>query len=190
MRNEKILLIAFVLMVAAQIYVPANMIFHQEDILNTGKIFRFKAAPVDPVDPLRGRYVVLRFDENEIEQDTGIWKMSETVYVHLKEGIDGFAEIKAVSKEAPQDGADFLKTTVDNPPNQYRKVMRIAYPFNRYYMEEFKATQAERTYWNSLRDTSKVTYAVVSIKEGDYALRDVMINGVSLKEVVESEVDK
>ena len=187
MKKNIIIFVAFALMVASQIYVPASMILSQEDILTSGTTFKFKAAPVDPADPFRGRYVVLSFEENQFEQDTGIWKSGETIFVHLSTDYEGFAEIFDVSKEAPDSQIEYLKTTVLYPPTTYNNNVTIDYPFYRFYMEEFKATEAERTYWNSLRDTSKVTYAVVNIKDGEYALRDVMINGVSLRHVVETE---
>jgi uncharacterized membrane-anchored protein len=48
MNNRKIVLTAFILLVLAQLYVPARMIFNRELIITKGKEFKFRAAPVDP----------------------------------------------------------------------------------------------------------------------------------------------
>ena len=53
-------------------------------------------------------------------------------------------------------------------------------------MEESKAYEAELTYRQSQRDTTKLTYALVSIKNGDAVLKDVLIDGISIKEIVET----
>lgn len=187
MKYKTLLLIAFGLMIMAQLYVPFSMILSQEDILTSGTTFKFRAIPVDPEDPFRGRYMVLRLEGNSFAQDTGIWSYGEPIYVGFSVDKDGFSKVAGVSKDRPQEGTDYILTTVSSPPAVFDRKVRFEYPFSRYYMEENKATEAEKTYWNSLRDTSKVTYAVVNIKNGDFAMRDVMINGMSLKDLVDQE---
>ena len=54
-------------------------------------------------------------------------------------------------------------------------------------MEESKAYDAELTYTQSSRDTNSVTYALVNIKNGESVLKDVMINGVPIREIVKQE---
>ncbi len=66
-------------------------------------------------------------------------------------------------------------------------VLVINYPFTRYYMEESKAKAAELAHRRSLRNDQEVTYALVNIKNGDAVLKDVMINGVSVKELAGEE---
>ena len=56
----------------------------------------------------------------------------------------------------------------------------IEFPFDRFYMEESKAYDAELTYNRTLPDTSQVAYALVNIKNGESVLKDVMINGISI----------
>ena len=66
-------------------------------------------------------------------------------------------------------------------------MLAIDYPFDRYYMEESKAYDAELTYRKSQLDTSQIAYALVSIKDGEAVLKDVLINGVSIREIVIKE---
>jgi hypothetical protein len=50
-------------------------------------------------------------------------------------------------------------------------------------MEESKASTAEDAYQQAIRDTSKITYALVRIHRGEGVILDVYIDGVPLKAV-------
>ena len=81
---------------------------------------------------------------------------------------------------------DFLKAKVDYVIHEGSK-LSIEYPFDRFYMEESKAYDAELTYRRALPDTSQITYALVNIKNGESVLKDVMMNGISIREIVKQE---
>jgi uncharacterized membrane-anchored protein len=69
------------LVVIAQLYVPLQMMFNQEDIMKTGTEFKFQTAPIDPYDPFRGKYITLFFKEREITVQNNIkWSNGETVF--------------------------------------------------------------------------------------------------------------
>lgn len=53
-------------------------------------------------------------------------------------------------------------------------------------MEETKAYEAEQAYIQSQQDTTKITYALVKIKNGNAVLKDVIIDGTSIKEIVKA----
>ena len=188
MNNKYLLLIAFVFVAVAQIYVPASMVLEREDILTTGKTFKFRTAPVDPNDPMRGKYITLSFDANSFktygEQQ---FNQGENVFVHLKDDLEGFVEIENISAENPGKEIDFVKAEIwyINYNNDTSDIS-ISYPFDRYYMEESKALKAETMYAESLSDSTTTTYAVVKIKDGEAVLEDVMIDGISIKELVGS----
>ena len=188
MNNKKILLLAFILVVLAQLYIPAKMILVKESVLDTGTEYKFKTAPIDPSDPFRGKYITLSFAENTVEtpndQD---WMRGETIYVSLTTDNNGFAKIKSISKGKPTDNQDFLKSKVSFVTKNGTNKVTLDYPFDRYYMEESKAYDAEQTYRQSQRDTNRITYALVSIKDGNAVLKDVMIDGISIKELVKEE---
>jgi hypothetical protein len=57
-------------------------------------------------------------------------------------------------------------------------------------MEESKAYEAEMVHIESSRDTSQITYALVYIKEGDAVLKDVLIDDVSIVEIVRENLKK
>jgi len=187
MNSKKIILIAFVLVALVQIYVPAKIILDRAIVLSSGKEFKFKTAPIDPGDPFRGKYINLTFKENRVEiQNKENWVHGETVFVLLSTDSNGFAKIRSVSKVKPLHNQDFLKVKVNYVVYDGSKLF-VEYPFDRFYMEESKAYDAEQTYRRALPDTSQVTYALVNIKNGESVLKDVMINGIPIKEIVKQE---
>lgn len=191
MSSKKLLLSVFILVALAQLYFPAKMIFDKEDTLETGIDYKFITAPIDPTDPFRGKYIILGYKDNvtviDNEKD---WVSGEIVYVFLENDQNGFAKIKSVSKEKPTDNQDFLKAKLSAVSNDGTNKLTIYFPFDRYYMEESKASDAEEIYAKSLQDTTQLTYALVSIKNGDAVLKDVLIDGVSIKEIVKANQKK
>ena len=187
MNSKKIIFLAFIVVALVQIYVPARIILDRTIVLNSGKEFKFKTAPIDPNDPFRGKYINLNFNDNTIGiQSKENWARGETVFVLLTTDNNGFAKIRSVSKAKPSDTQDFLKAKVDHVIYDGSKLF-IEYPFERFYMEESKAYDAELTYNRTLPDTSQVAYALVNIKNGESVLKDVMINGISIVEIVKQD---
>ncbi|KAF0130083.1 MAG: hypothetical protein FD155_1869 [Bacteroidetes bacterium] len=187
MNSKYSLLIAFILVALAQIYVPIRMILDKEDVLANGTEYKFKTAPVDPVDPFRGKYITLNYEGNTVEiQNEKDWMFGERIYVSLTSDNEGFAQITSVSKEKPKDNQDYIIAKVDFVTDDGSNKLTIFYPFNRYYMEESKALKAEQTYIYAQIDTNQITYALVRIKDGDAVLKDVLIDGISIREIVKT----
>jgi uncharacterized membrane-anchored protein len=175
--------VAFGAIALIQLGVPGKMIWDREDILRTGLEFNFKTAPIDPSDPFRGKYVALGFEETSISiPNEDDWSTGETIFISIEADADGFARAQAASKVAPGETA-YLETTVDYVTSDTHKLY-FNYPFDRYYMEESKAYGAEQTYRESALDSTATTYAVVRIKNGAAVLKDVMINGESIEDIV------
>ena len=189
MDRKKIVWVLFVLVAFAQQYVPAKMILDREEVLSTGTEYKFETAPIDPSDPFRGKYITLRYAENTIQvKDDKNWTIGEPIYVSLEKDGNGFAKITAVTKERPNDGKDFFKAEVSYITGNGSNNLIIDYPFDRYYMEESKAYEAELSHRRAQQDTSQVTYALVNIKNGNAVLKDVLINGIPIREIVKKEL--
>lgn len=187
MNSRKIILPAFIIVALIQLYIPAKMVLDQEDILTSGTIYKFRAAPIDPIDPFRGKYITLTYRETTFDiPNEKDWVNGETIYVSFATDNDGFAKIRSVSKDKPTGTNDFLKARVSYISINGENELTIEYPFNRFYMEESKAYDAELTYRQSQLDTNQVTYSLVSIKKGDAVLRDVLIDGRSIKEIAKA----
>jgi uncharacterized membrane-anchored protein len=175
---------AFILMALAQLFVPTKMIWQQESILREGEAYKFLTAPIDPYDPFRGRYVALSFQDTEFEVPAEKeWTYGQELYLSLTKDNDNYAKVGTISETEPQ-GSAYVRVKVANSysdPN--KRFVMIQYPFDRFYMDEFKAYEAELGYREVQRDTTQKAYALVKIKDGQAVLENVFINDIPLAEV-------
>ncbi|WP_394759809.1 GDYXXLXY domain-containing protein [Flavobacterium sp.] len=188
MKNKKTILIIFLLVVIVQLFVPFQMIWKQEDTLNTGKIVKFQCEPIDPNDPFRGKYITLSFKEREITvQNSKDWNSNETIFAKIITSKEGFAKIKSISKTEPTDDSTYIKLKIDyvsNYNNENKIFLNL--PFNRFYMNENKAENAEQVYAETIIDTTKIAYAEIAVKKGNTVIKDVLVDGVSVKNLAKS----
>ena len=186
MNNKKLLFVFFGIMVIAQLWVPASMIFQNTKVLQDGEEFHFKLQPIDPTDPFRGEYIILNFmDDGYFEVDSSEeWHYETTVYAIIKNNEEGYAYVADVQKKAPQDLSNYLVLPIESA---YGNSLYFNYPFDRFYMSENKAKKTEDLYFETLRDSTSTNYAVVSIKNGKAVLKDVQVNGISLVDLVGEE---
>ncbi|MBK5277535.1 MAG: GDYXXLXY domain-containing protein [Bacteroidia bacterium] len=184
---KKIIIPAFILMVAAQWLVPGKMIFDSEQTLKEGVEFKFKTQPIDPSDPFRGKYITLNFDANVWETDTTQeYYRDQTIYVSVSTDSTGFARLTGLYTERPSgQNIHLIKANV-HYSSKYdgKQDIYIRYPFERFYVEESKASEAENLYRERQRDSTQIVYALVKVKNEQAILQDVMINGKSIVSIV------
>lgn len=186
MKNKKLLLSLFLFVALAQIFVPAKMIYNQEEILEKGTVYKFETAPIDPNDPFRGKYITLQYQANTIEVLNGDdWEKNENVYVILTKDENGFAKIQSLSKVKPLKTVDFVKAKINHSFLRRKNKIVVDYPFNRYYMKETKAKNAEDVYRQASLDNRKNAFALVYILNGETVLDDVIIDGKSINKIDE-----
>lgn len=184
MKNKKILLFAFLLVVIAQILIPSKMIYDQEVILDKGTVFKFETAPIDPNDPFRGKYITLHYKANTFEVLNGDdWEKNENVFVILTEDVNGFAKIQSLSKVKPLESVDFVHAKINKSLFTKKNKIIVDYPFNRFYMKETKARNAENVYREASKNNKKNAYALVYILDGKTVLDDVVIDGISINDI-------
>lgn len=179
---NKAILVIFGLMCLAQWYVPGSMIAGQEDVVRNGTPFRFRTEPVDPTDPFRGKYITLGFQATTFpRREDDKWRNGQTVFVVLREDKSGFAQIGDILPETP-DETDFVEAEVAYTSEDD---IVIRYPFERFYLEESKAADAETVYREgNARDSTQITYALVRVKKGRAVVEDVIINDRSIVDIV------
>lgn len=190
---KQLTFIIFVIIVIIQWAVPGSMIWQREKILTSGKVFNFRTEPVDPSDPFKGRYIRLNFKEAQfrsISPDSTLESYGD-VYVLLEKDNEGFAKVKNVVKQKPAAVVDFVEASINyiSKENKDTSVIFINYPFDEFYMDEFKAPKAETAYRQSNIDTAQKTYAAISVLNGEAVIKDVMINNKPIREVIK-EMDK
>lgn len=179
--------ILFIIVVIAQLFVPSQMIFNRESIIETGKVYKFKTQPVDPSDPFRGKYINLNYDMRSFITTDTLWERQDKVYIYLDTDSLGFAKVNNVSRMPLNLTKDYIVGEVWWY-NKREQKLNFNLPFDRYYMEETKAYDAEVAVRNNQRDSIKNnTYALVFIKNGEAVLNDVIIDDISIKDYVEKE---
>ena len=184
MIHKKYIYIAFAILVLAQLLVPTQMIYHQENILSTGKIIKFKTQPIDPNDPFRGKYINLSFEANKIlVKNNKIFKSGETVFAKLKVDGLGFAKITSICKTEPNKNLDYLKLKINYLGYENNTDIFLDFPFNKFFMNENKAQSAEDAYRESNKQVQNNSCAVVAVKWGEAVIKDVLIDGVSVKKI-------
>jgi uncharacterized membrane-anchored protein len=189
--NQKITIPAFILMVLAQLYVPASMIFQKERVITQGTAYKFRTAPIDPNDPFRGKYITLSFNETGVKvENAEEWNNADEVFVFLTTDSNGYAMIQSITKEQPSDRDDYIKANIDYILTDSLSTVFVRYPFDRFYMEESKAPVAETVYNEAAIDSNQVAYALVMVMNGDAVVRDIFIDDVSITEVIRKEQNK
>jgi uncharacterized membrane-anchored protein len=174
---KKMIMILFAVMCLAQWIVPGKMVYDSENTIAEGSLYKFRTAPVDPWDPMRGKYITLNFQGNFFQfADSAEWQSGDQIFVTFTTDAAGFAVPDQIYHTKPEAGS-YLGTVVEQV-SHYKDEHKVWYklPFERFYMEESKAAQAEQLYWKAQRDSAQVVYALVSIGQGQAVLQDVIVN--------------
>ena len=187
---KNLVLISFVILALIQWIVPGSMIWKKERILDRGEAFKFETAPVDPSNPFMGKFIYLNFKEAyskfPVHED---YISGEKIFVSYKKDPKGFATISGISKKRPAT-TGYLETTVSYLNREKNsRILFFSLPFNRLYMDEYKAPRAETVYGERSRDTTAHTYALVSMYKGDAIIKDVFINDTSIREFININKD-
>jgi uncharacterized membrane-anchored protein len=174
---NKLRLIIFLVVALAQIAVPASMIWKRQRTLGEGRLWKFRTAPVDPVDAMRGRYLVLRFEAEDFPSAKSL-PYRDTVYVKLKEDADGFAVVDQVDL-TPAEGDDMVKA---EGFGSYEGKAHVKFSFDRLWVTEANAPAAEKAYADHSRREKVDAYATVRVMAGDAGIEELYIAGQPLPE--------
>ena len=186
--NKSIYITLLLLLFAVQLFIPAQMIFQQEDTLDTGTAYKFKTEPIDPTDPFRGKFIVLNYDMDSFQsEEDGWYDYKGPVYVYLKTDTEGFATAKTVSKTLLDSSDDYV---IAESKYNNSNTVNFDLPFNRFYMNENKAYDAEISVRKAQRDSTKICYGLVFIKDGTAVLENVFIDNKPIQEFVEEYQNK
>ena len=184
-------IVIFVLIAAAQLAVPASLVWKRGRTLAYGRVWKFKTEPVDPEDAIRGRYVALRLAADKVseqpEPSPGEKIEPETeIYATLKEDADGFARVDKISAtRISGDDAVQAKMGYWSGGWQY-----IHFPFDKFWVAEKVAPQAEQAYRENSRRGKENAYVTVRVRDGDAALEQLFIDNKPLAEYLRAAAEK
>lgn len=158
-------------------------------ILRSGTEVRLRTVPVDPRDLFRGDYVVLGYEISTLdpaklggERD---FRRGETVYVRLAPGTDGFARAVSLSKSLPAGtaaepviagrvtGVNVCGTNESGAIDcsQERRVLRIAYGLESYFVPQGSGLAIERT------ERRRIEVVAAVSASGEAAIKRLLIDG-------------
>ena len=162
-----------------QLAVPLQMIRKRQQTLEHGTRVRFRTAPVDPYDAFRGRYVALAMADSAVTTNRPEqYPVGRRIFVLLETDAQGFARPTAIARRRPGDEL-YVEARVALAPRAHRQVP-IAYPFDRYYMNEELAPAAERAYLE--RTGERDAFVTVRIRSGFAVLEELYVDGVPIGE--------
>lgn len=190
MKRLNLIAIGFIVVVLAQIAVPAFMIARHEHTLRSGERFLFQCAPIDPVDVFRGRYVALTFAQDTADGGNLDFTSNGNAFAEVIVADDGYARLGRLFKAPPASGT-FLRVKVAwwhrvDPESGNGNLVRVSLPFNRYYMEENLAIGAEKAYLGLDSEGPSRAHAAVRILNGYAVIEDLYLDGMEVRQYLES----
>ena len=188
MKNN-IKLSLFIILVVLQLLIPAQMILSRELALRYGQEYKFRVEPADPYDPFSGRYLHINVKDSKVTVgDDREYYSNQVIYVLIENDIDGFARFSGVSQTAPQSGA-YIKTKVlysnyeDFTGFQDKQTIHFQVPFDRYYMPENDAPEAEKLYNEKIAgNNNKEVFVTVKLHRGTAVLDKLYIGDKTIEE--------
>lgn len=181
--KKYIMIGSFVVLAFIQLAAPLSRIIEQEEIVEEGTLYKFETRPIDPYDPFRGKYIRLSFENTKLNvKHPELWENEKEGYFPVLINEKGFAYVNEPLLVPPEEG-DYLIMKVNNYYYSDSSIY-YNYPFDRFYMNENEALNAEQAYRIANGDRTKSNaFALVKIKEGKAVLEDVIIGGISAKEL-------
>ena len=172
-------LIVLLLVVLAQLAVPASLIWKREQTLRRGSVWKFRTAPVDPVDAFRGRYIALEFETetHEIAMPSTV-EDGATVFVTLRTEADGFCDIDQVMTTPPA-GDDYIAARLNGK--------RVSLPFDKYWVTERDAPAAEAAYRDQSRRDKRNAFVTVRVFRGDATMEQLYLDNQPLGEFLRAK---
>ncbi|MDX1907364.1 MAG: GDYXXLXY domain-containing protein [Bacteroidia bacterium] len=181
MKTPRYILLLFCGVCLVQLAIPLSTLLTREQTLRAGTAFKFRTVPLDPNDMFRGKYISLSFPPYLLPApDSVSTKGPYKIFALLTTDSLGYATISAASLTRPASGTPYLHTEAQRL-YYTRDSIKVLVPFNRYYMDESKAYQAEVLYGTMAGRDSFPAYALVRVLDGNYALEDVMIRDTSIR---------
>jgi len=176
--------ILFALVSLAQWAAPLSQIFKFERTLSNGTLVRLKCSAPDPYDPLRGRYLAVRPEQDSapIAKDTKLVE-GQHAYAVLQTGSDGQTTIQELLAEPPAAG-DHVRVTFNYEAEDKGY---FSWPFDRFYLNEALAPEADKWFAETIRD-AKGIIAEVRVHQGTAVLENLTFDGKSFRDILKKRM--
>jgi hypothetical protein len=175
----------FAVTAIAQWLLPLFGIWQQEQVIARGVTVKIRCTAPDPYDPLRGRYLAVRPEESSALVPAGMPARGVApvpVWATLVTGEDGLARIESLSIE-PVSGPTVIRLVAWHSGGAN---IRLMWPFERFYLNERLAPDADKLVAERFR-ANKRPVAELRVLDGGVVLVDILIDGVSIRDVVKQQ---
>lgn len=148
-----------------------------------GKSYRFPVQAYDPRDPFRGRYLALQMQSVARSSDIPDGHTSGPLSCCVSIVVDekGKAQFDHLSPEPPESG-DWLNVE----PLKWRDQNHFYPPFDRFYLNEKLAPEAERILEEAF--VRGRTELVVRVYRGFGCVEDLLVDGVPIRELAKKRL--
>lgn len=178
-------LAVFTVAVVAQWLVPLSGIWRYERVIDRGTVVRIRCVAPDPYDPLRGRYLAVRPEQDRLPAPEGMPKADAVpVWATLVVDGEGLARIGSLSLE-PVSGPTVIRLMARRSwGNATEDTVFVAWPFDRFSLNERLAPDADRLFVKRFREGLERPVAEVRLLDGRAVLTDVLVDGESIRGIV------
>ncbi|MCH4895647.1 hypothetical protein E0494_02905 [Marinilabiliaceae bacterium JC040] len=180
MNKKKLLLIVFIFTIIIQISIPMKLILHRKKIIDEGTVFKFEFVLY------RGYYVydpkAIRLHFNNKFKINERWRYNEIGYVCIKKNKDGYAKIFSLSKSKPSETKNYVRILISKYDSK-KHIAYVSFPFNKFYMNASSLLKVRKVCEN-MNIKNRKMYALVSIKNGEGVLKDIIIDGKSAIDLI------
>ena len=180
--------IVFAMAALAQWVVPLFGVWQHEQVVARGVTVKIQCLAPDPYDPLRGRYLAVRPQETNVAAPPGLPSDEAVpVWATLALGEDGLATIESLSLE-PVAGPTVIRLIARLTPCRDDKDKAwVQWPFDRLYVNERIAPEADAIMAQRLRDEKTVVVGEVRLLDGRAVLTDILVDGIPIRELVKQK---
>jgi hypothetical protein len=177
--------LVFLLAAVVQWAVPLAGVWQHERVVARGGIIRIPCNAPDPYDALRGRYLAVRPAEMRFPAPAGMPDRDGVpVWATLVADADGLSRIESLSLE-PVSGPTVIRLVAGRGWREDDAVT-IEWPFDRFYLNERLAPDADRIVAERFREGNKPV-AELRLLDGRAVLTDILVDGTSIREVVRQQ---
>lgn len=176
-------IVVFVVAAIAQWLLPLVGVWQHERVIRQGAAVRIRCTAPDPYDPLRGRYLTVRPEVDALPRPEGMTEAGVApVWATLVADADGLSRIDSLSL-VPVAGPNVVRLVARTRPwEPNRDTVIVEWPIQRFYLNERLAPEADRLVAERLRGGQAIV-AEIRLLDGRAVLTDVLIDGVSIREV-------
>jgi hypothetical protein len=156
-------------------------------VLDDGIPLKFRIEPIDPYDPFRGRYVRIDFADDKLKlDDINAYDLDDQeLYISFGTDSLGYAIPQGYNQEKPVDEV-YIKSKVRAIDSSR---VRIYYPLKRYYMNEYKAPEADRIMADINEFPRRKAWIIVKVKEEVSVIESLFIDGQKIEDLTQESID-